>query len=215
MKLADELEINQDVQGIFNITSFDKDGNIIDEYTDNNLIVYTARAVMAGNIGDYETARAIKPINKFVLGTRGHIGSNILVPVGVGDNQPGYGIFDPERTKLFSQESNEYNYRIDFNPKGGQTVTLSNKTGTLYKGETLISNDDATNTVVREVTGLRENELKYTFTIETPNANVPGQATAYTEAGLFAGDNLFAMKTFPARVKENTVKFVITWSIIF
>ena len=38
---------------------------------------------------------------------------------------------------------------------------------------------------------------------------------SYTEAALYAGDNIFSMKTFPARVKEDTVKLEITWSIVF
>lgn len=215
MKLKDSAEINSDVYGVFNIKSYNAEGEVIDDYTDNNLIVYTARAVMAGNIGDYLTPVAITPINSFVMGTRGHRAENILDTVLVGETQPGLGIFNPERSSLFSEESNEYNYKISFNPQGGKTVTRGNLTGTLRQGSTTIRTDDATNSVVREVTGIRDNELRYTITIETPNANVQGQATPYTEAALYAGDNLFAMKTFPARVKENTVKFVITWSIIF
>ena len=215
MNLQDDMVVNPDVYGVFNIKMFDKDDNIIDDYTDNNLIVYTARAVMAGNIGDYQSTVAITPINAFVLGTRGHRNENILDTVLVGETQPGLGVFNPERSSLFSEESNEYNYKISFNPQGGKTVTRGNLPGTLRQGTSTVRTDDATNTVVREITGIRDNELRYMFTIETPNANVPGQPTPYTEAALYAGDNLFAMKTFPARVKENTVKFVITWSIIF
>ena len=215
MKLNDELKVSPEVYGVFNIKTFDKNGNVIEDWTDNNLIVYTARAVMAGSIGDYVASNEITPINKFIMGTRGHKGDNILDTVNVGEDQPGMGLFDPERIELFSQESGEYNYKIEFNPSGGKVVTREFLTGTLYSGDTEISTDEATNTIVREITGLRENEVKYTITIDTPNGNVPGQATPYTEAALYAGDNLFAMKTFPARVKENTVKFVITWSIIF
>lgn len=215
MNLKDDAAINTDVYGVFNIKSFDKDNNVIDEYTDSNLIVYTARAVMAGNIGDYLTPVAITPINSFVLGTRGHRAENILDTVLVGETQPGLGLFNPERSSLFSEESNEYNYKITFNPQGDKVVTRANLPGTLRKGTTTVTTDSSTNTVVREMTGIRNNEIRYTITIETPNANVPGQATPYTEAALYAGENLFAMKTFPARVKENTVKFIITWSIIF
>lgn len=215
MNLKDELVVNPEVYGVFNIKTFDKDNNIIEDWTDPNLIVYTARAVMAGSIGSYVASTEIQPINKFYLGTRGHRGDNILDTVLVGEEQTGMGLFDPERTQLFSQESGEYNYGIEFNPTGGKTVTRETLAGTLYSGTVSNGADEPTNTIKREITGLRENEVKYTITIETPNANVPGQATPYTEAALYAGDNLFAMKTFPARVKESTVKFVITWSIIF
>ena len=133
----------------------------------------------------------------------------------VGEEQADMGLFDPERSSMFSQESGEYNYGIEFDPTGGKVVTREALAGTLYSGSVERSTDEPTNTIRREITGLRENEVKYTITIETPNGNVPGQAVPYTEAALYAGENLFAMKTFPARVKENTVKFVITWSIIF
>ena len=215
MKLNDKMNLNPDTYGVFSIKSYDKDGVVIDDYTDLNLIVYTARSVMAGQIGAYVGTASIEPINKFVLGTRGHIGENILVPLAVGDDQPGYGVFSPERTSLYSEESGEVYYSINFNPEGGIIVTNENISGTLYEGTTLIQTDDPTCTIVREITGIRENEVKYTITIDTTNANKPGEAVAYTEAALYAGDNLFAMKTFPARVKENTVKFIITWSIIF
>lgn len=215
MKLKDKLNVNPTTYGIFNIKTFDKDDNVIDDFTDNNLIVYSARAAMAGRMGSYISGEEITPINKFFLGTRGHRGDNILDTVLVGEEQPDMGLFDPERSSMFSQESGEYNYCIEFNPTGGKLVVLEDLAGTMYSGLVEENTDDPTNTVSREITGIRDNELRYTITIETPNANVPGQATPYTEAALYAGDNLFAMKTFPARVKENTVKFVITWSIIF
>ena len=215
MNLKDKLNVKPTAYGIFNIKTFDKDDNVIDDFTDNNLIVYTARAVMAGHIGSYISSTKITPINKFYLGTRGHRGDNILDTVLVGEEQTDMGLFDPERSSMFSQESGEFNYCIEFNPAGGKVITREGLAGTLYRGLVKDSTDDTTNTISREITGARENEIKYTITIETPNANVPGKAVPYTEAALYAGDNLFAMKTFPARVKENTVKFVITWSIIF
>ena len=215
MNLKDKLNVKSTAYGIFNIKTFDKDDNVIDDFTDNNLIVYTARAVMAGQIGSYISSTEITPINKFYLGTRGHRGDNILDTVLVGEEQADMGLFDPERSSMFSQESGEYNYGIEFDPTGGKVVTREALAGTLYSGSVERSTDEPTNTIRREITGLRENEVKYTITIETPNGNVPGQAVPYTEAALYAGENLFAMKTFPARVKENTVKFVITWSIIF
>jgi len=51
-------------------------------------------------------------------------------------------------------------------------------------------------------------------TVPVENANETG-VVAYTEAALYSNEEMFSMKTFPARVKENTVKFIITWSIMF
>lgn len=38
---------------------------------------------------------------------------------------------------------------------------------------------------------------------------------AYTEAALYAGGNIFSMRTFPARTKDSNLEFKITWSITF
>lgn len=55
-----------------------------------------------------------------------------------------------------------------------------------------------------------------TFTFELGSNNGNGDGTmVYTEAGIYAGDELFCMKTFPAKVKDETVIMRVIWSIIF
>ena len=63
------------------------------------------------------------------------------------------------------------------------------------------------------------NVAKYTIFIPQNRGNnahdVSTDVIAYTEAALYAGDNIFAMRTFPARTKEGNLEFKITWSITF
>lgn len=56
-----------------------------------------------------------------------------------------------------------------------------------------------------------------TFNVEigTDYGNGEDNASIYTEAGIFAGEDLFCMKTFPAKIKDRTVIFRINWTIVF
>lgn len=215
MSFKDNLEIPPKEYGIFNIKTFDANDNLIDEYTEKNLIVATARESMAAAIGG-KTGSGIGPINKFVMGTKGHVGGNVLLPLNVGDNQPPLGVFNTTRIKLFSEQaSNEYYYTVTFNPAS----TTNEKTdyglgGVLKRGNSNVVTNTDGNTVKRSNSG---NIVTFTITIGESSSNIStgSGVIPFTEAALYSGGNLFAMKTFPARVKENSVKFVITWSIIF
>jgi hypothetical protein len=49
-----------------------------------------------------------------------------------------------------------------------------------------------------------------TFTITIPKENANnGSVFSYSEAGLYMGGNLFAMKLFPTRVKTSSLKMII------
>ena len=37
----------------------------------------------------------------------------------------------------------------------------------------------------------------------------------YTEIGMFMGDNLFAMRTFPVRSKDSGVRLKVKWTFVF
>ena len=212
MSFKDNLEMPPKEYGIFNIKTFDINDNLIDEYTENNLIVATARESMAAAIGG-KTGTGTGPINKFVMGTKGHV-NNILIPLNVGETQPGLGVFDTTRTKLFSEQaSNEYYYAVSFNPASATNEKIDGGlNGVLKRGNTTVVTNTGTNLVKRSNSG---NIVTFTITIDEGSSNITSGALAFTEAALYSGNNLFAMKTFPARVKENSVKFVITWSIIF
>lgn len=217
MAFIDDMEIRDNPYGVFNIKSLDKDNKVIDEFTEENLIVYGAREIMAKKIADH--IGSTQPINRFVLGTRGHHGTDILSPVKEGEAGGSGTPFTAAKTKLFSEETGDYNYHISFDPQGGDVVTRGDLVGKMYKGAPIPANlqytDSPINTVKRSVRGDFNNVVEYQVTIETANANTASTPLAYTEAGLYAGGILFATKTFPARIKEDSVKFIITWSIIF
>ena len=198
--------------GVFSIKTFHADGTV-DEYTEKNLIMDEARRNMAQLVGGVTTAGDVQGmyINQFVLGTKGHNGTDILNYIKVGDAG-----FTSARTSLFSEAtSGAKNYKITFAPAGGTDVTDINAVGQMFSGAAAGTVDAAKNTVRRVVS---DRTVTYTITVPATNANSGDPANpvvAYTEAALYAGGEIFSMKTFPARVKEDTVKFEITWSIIF
>lgn len=198
--------------GVFSIKAFNADGTV-DEYTEKNLIMDEARRNMAQLVGGVTSTGDTQGmhINQFVLGTKGHNGTDILNYIKVGDAG-----FTSARTSLFSEAiADAKNYRIGFAVTGGLDVTDANATGRMYAGGAAGITDSTKNTVRRVVS---DRTVTYTITVPATNANSSDAVypvVAYTEAALYAGDEIFSMKTFPARVKEDTVKFEITWSIIF
>lgn len=211
MKLQDDVKI----QGIFSIYSIDKNGNIIDKYEEKNLIMDRARQNMAQLIGNVTTGASLgQPINKFVIGTLGHVGTDILNYKRVGENG-----FTSTRTRLFSEEnSSALNYLIEFSVAGNTDITVQAE-GKRRNGLTVVATEnDVKNTIRRIVGGDQGRTVTYEITIPAENANSgnpENPVVVYTEAALYAGDDIFSMKTFPARVKENTVELKIIWSIIF
>lgn len=211
MLLHDDLKI----QGIFSIYSIDKNGNVIDKYEEKNLIMDRARQNMAQLIGNVTSGTSLgQPINKFVIGTLGHVGTDILNYKRVGENE-----FTSARTKLFSEEnSSALNYLIEFSVAGDSDVTVK-VDGIRRNGLTVITTESTVKNIVRRIVGGDQGRtVTYEITIPPENGNSGdpvNPVVAYTEAALYAGDDIFSMKTFPARVKENTVELKIIWSIIF
>lgn len=214
------LKDNVGVRGIFSIKSFNIENEVIEEYKEDNLIMDNARSNIAQLIGGVNTGAAeAKEIDGLVLGTRGHMGTDILDYQQVGETDPdkpaGHQTFQSTRTNLFSEAiAGQTNYRIPFDVTGDEDVTVS-PTGTRYEASTSVGSAEAGNTVRRVV---NDRTVTYTVTIPAQNGNAgdpQNPVVAYTEAALYAAEDIFSMKTFPARVKEDTVKFEITWSIIF
>lgn len=208
MQLKDKVQFIGD----FSIKSIYADGTF-DEYKEQNLIMDNARSNMAQLIGGVNTGGGFgTPINKIVLGTQGHIGTDILAFKVAGVD------YASTQTKLFSETAvtGGLNYAVTFNTIGDVDVTDSVATGQLFNIDVSQIIDAPTNTVQRVVT---DRTVTYTITIKSTNGNAisapPNDIIAYTEAALYAGTDIFSMKTFPARVKESTVELVITWSIIF
>jgi len=204
------LKDKVDFQGHFSVKVFKKDGSV-EVYEEKNLIMDRARSNMAELVGGYSEGVAI---NKFVLGNKGHNGKDILDYKKVGANDE----FVSTRTKLFAQDpdydsandKDSFVYEIDFNVES-DTASVTDSAAV---GKVAGSSDTQTCEVKRVVA---DRTCTYTITIPDNAGNKDGEGAvvAYTEAALYAGDDIFSMKTFPARVKEDTVKFEITWSIIF
>jgi len=199
-----------DFQGHFTVKAYKKDGSV-EIYEDKNLIMDSARSNMAELVGGYSTGAHI---DKFVLGNKGHNGTDILDYKKVGAN----GEFISSRTMLFSEDSayddangkDSFAYEIGFDVKSD----TSSKTDDNAQGRIKGSSETQVCEVMRVVA---DRTCTYTITIPDYAGNKVGEGAvaAYTEAALYAGQDIFSMKTFPSRVKEDTVKFVITWAIIF
>jgi len=195
------LDKQSEIKGYFKIELRKKDGSV-EVYEDNNLIMDTARTNMAQLVGGYSVG---SPINKLVLGTKGHIGTDLLTFKPVGS----YG-FESTRTQLFSEESGDYSYEINFN------TTSSNPTQTdsLAIGEMQGSGVTAFCLVTRTVS---DRTVKFEFTIPADAGNpIDGSnAIGYTEAGLYADELLFSQKTFKIQAKDETSEIYISWTILF
>jgi hypothetical protein len=194
--------------GHFGIKIYKKDGSI-EEYEDKNLIMDRARQNMAqlvGGVTGVDDTLDGQPINSFVMGTEGHVGDDILDYKKVGSDG-----FDSTRTNLFSEESDGEYYVIPFNASGTETINIV--ADECYNSK-LVDTKETCN-ITRTVV---DRTCTYIITVPDASANAADPNTsviAYTEAALYSGTDIFSMKTFPARVKEDTVKFEITWSIIF
>lgn len=202
------------IRGHFKIEVIDSKGNIIDSHEDHNLIMNNARNTMAEILAG--TDGKTYPINKFYMGTLGHVKNSIFTP-----KREVHG-FIPSRTDIFAEPSKDvgldydsskegitYDY-IEFDPT---TKSITNNVEVLRDG----ANNHSTVNV--SVTGLEYDEPVVTYTIEIAqdafNGRTNTEGMIYTECGLYTDKGIFAMKTFAGKIKEKTVGFRIVWSIIF
>lgn len=81
-------------KGHFKIQALDADHNVLDEWEEDNMIMETARESMAEMFANLTSSTFI---NKFVLGTEGHVGTSVITPKGSGEG------FVKERDRLFSE----------------------------------------------------------------------------------------------------------------
>lgn len=183
-------DIYNNLSGHIIVECLDKDKNIIDRYEKHNLIMDKARVAMSGLISGQTGA---PELNKFVLGTDGHITGNYLTPKT--DLQG----FISSRTQLFSEEIGNYTYPIVFNNPGTSA------------GACTIVSEPNSGTIITLAT--TTNSVQYTIEIDDTAANNTG-IVVFTEAALYAGSNIFSMKCFPGKIKDNTVSLRIIWKII-
>lgn len=181
------------LKGHITVECIDRDNNVIDKFESNNLIMDASRIAMARMTAGINTS---SKINKFILGTKGHVGEDYLSVKTEVDG------FVGTRTSLFSEESNDYTYSINFSPTGvedGQ-CTIDSETN-IGGGSTVYLNVD-------------NKTVEYTIQIFENAANNTG-INVFTEAALYAGNNIFSMKCFPGKIKDNTVSLKIVWKIMF
>ena len=216
MNLQDKINL----QGYFKITAYKQDGTteVIEE---KNLIMDKAR----NNMAELASGCILGlQITKFVIGTACHNPdtNDILDPILVGT----YG-YTPTRVETFSKTQNKFRYNISwdpFNPVSDDLVTpVSWNLGEVSlfgKGNKLDETgveSGAENTPCPISIKVLGNSILYTITLPEAAANgVSGDSTvAFTEAALFSGSDIFSLKTFSARVKDPSVRYVIEWRIIF
>lgn len=168
-----------------------KDDKVIDTIEDYNLIMDRARYNIATGISGFSGGT---PITKIVFGTSGNEVGNLTVPKTAADG------FVSSRTSLFSEANGSYTYTINFVPTtSGSYATVT---------ETDI-NSGSLVTVTYTNTSI-------TYVVEmSQTAGNNGSSVNYTEAAFYCGTNIFSMKCFPVRVKDNSVKIKITWSFTF
>jgi len=187
------------ISGYFKIESI-KDGKVIDSFEQHNLIMDEARNIFAKLLANINGQPVV---DKFVMGNCGHVGADandpsagdILVPKSEADG------FTSDRTMLFAEETGTdgVNYNsIEFTVDGvsGNTVTAS----------------DSISTVNTTVNG---HEVVYIIDIDNNALNASSGSIVYTECAFYAGSEIFSMRTFKGKVKDNTVGLRITWKIIF
>jgi hypothetical protein len=199
------------LEGYFTIEVINKDTNeIIDKYESPNRIMRDAKTSMRDAMkGETVGSGEAIMINTLVIGTKGHDG-NLLQPK----------TFSYDLSDLFSVNDSEPVYPITFNRNGtivnegyDPAMPDSDGTPTLLNIYTESSTDNQT--------------VVYEFVIYEDSANNNGNPIAYTEAGLYTNVNqnigitdpeygkIFAMRTFPAKIKDINTQLKITWRIIF
>lgn len=198
-------------EGFFKIEYLDNNENVLYTYEQKNMIMSKSKASVANST--LGTTPQIDYINKIVLGNAGHETSNLLVNKS----------FAYTRTRLFAEDRSNINdriYPIIFDP-----LSIAGDFSIPVTGEDETNVVKATpSTVSAKI--VDNSTIEYVFSIPEANANGTGVA-AWTEAALYTkrgeilntnpivSGNIFAMRTFPAKVKENTSVFRITWRIVF
>ena len=213
------------IEGYFKIEQFDKNGKLLDTWESSNLIMLDSKKVMRnamrGLLASPEPVINTNiHINTLVLGTAGHQQDNLLAPKN----------FQNDRTDLFCvEQQNGKAYPITFGAQG-------NIIDEGYDEDLPNSRTEASSLTINNLSDSGNEIIEYVFEIPSGNANDSGNPIAYTEAALYTnlnqvipnlgtnpGDSLevhdygdiFAMRTFPAKIKDASTSFKITWQIIF
>lgn len=185
------------VEGYFKIEVIDINGNVTDTFEKKNLIMDKARVTFAKYLAGIN---GIPIINRFVIGTKGHIGADdvdggdILAPKTETQG------FTSDREMLFSEESGNENTEFE-------SISFTN---TGVSGGTVVC-DDGLSTVKTTVQG---SDVIYEILVDAGSANGTG-TIIFTECAFYTGSEIFSMRTFKGKIKDDSVSLRITWKILF
>jgi hypothetical protein len=199
------------IEGYFTVELIDKNTNeVIDKYESNNKIMRDAKVSMKHAMkGETVGSGDAIMINTLVLGTRGHDG-NLLQPK----------TFSYDLSDLFAVTESQPVYPITFDRLG----TIINEG---YDPSMPGSGITPTELNIYTETSSDNESIVYEFLISEDSANNNGNPIAYTEAALYTNvdqnigitdpdyGRIFAMRTFPAKIKDASTQLKITWRIIF
>lgn len=139
-------------------------------------------------------------IDRFVLGTEGHIGAedvdggDLLAPKTETQG------FTSDRDMLFSEATGT----------NGTNFEDIRFTVTGVSGDEVIA-DDGLTTVKCTVQGT---DVVYEIMVHNDACNGTG-TIIYTECAFYTGTEIFSMRTFKGKIKDDTVSLRITWKIMF
>lgn len=232
-------------RGHFKIESLDKDDNIIDVYEDHNFIMLPARRTISemftntnnqglkylilgtnGTIDDIPITES-NGFNKsrtslyseyryFTKGNTYYIYKNEIIKVDA--NYYKNLQEDGDRYITNANLSDTTKYESVEKP---YTYKLEVKTN-VFDGSTNIAKNTDNSCIINYVTdsgnNLENTSVTYTFEIGVSNANEQNTergVSTFNEAGMYINNRLFCMKCFNDKVKDNSTKLRIVWTIIF
>jgi len=179
------------VEGYFKIETIDKDGNVTDSFEQKNLIMDSARRTFPKYLAGISGTNVL---NKLVLGTEGHIAGDLLAPKAEING------FISSREMLFSEETGIQGQNFEvltFNPSG-------------VNGDTVTGNDNVSTVKITTL----NTDVTYEINVHNTAANGDG-TIIFTEAAFYTGINIFSMRTFKGKIKDDSVSLRITWKILF
>lgn len=121
----------------------------------------------------------------------------------------------------FINVNKPYYYDINFSLESGTTNNMNLAVGSsknkgcscLVSLPEDISQDILNQTVCQFVFTIPKNQANSQHSASEVGFN--SEISIFTEAGLYVNGRLFSMKTFPAKVKDDTTELKVTWRIIF
>ena len=184
-------EVFNTVKGYFKIEAIDRDGNVVDSFEQKNLIMDKARETFAKLLAGISGTPVI---DRFVIGTQGNVSGDLLSP------KTEINGFTSDREMIFAEATGQ---------EGTEFSSLYfSASGT--NADTVIC-DDGLSTVKITVAGT---DVVYEINVYNDSCNGTGTAV-YTECAFYCGSEIFSMRTFKGKIKDDTVSLRITWKIMF